>query len=113
MTLAKLIEQLDLKVYTGRNELTRPISGGYASDLLSDVLAHGQKDQLWVTLQIHPNIIAVAAFKELAAIVLVNGREPAAATIELAQKERVSIIGTPLTAFEFVGRVYGLGIQGS
>jgi len=113
MTLAELVEQMDLKVYAGRNEPARPISGGYASDLLSDVLAHGQKDQLWVTLQIHPNIIAVAAFKELAAIVLVNGRGPAAETVELAQKEGVSIIGTPLTAFEFIGRVYGLGIQGT
>ena len=113
MTLAELIEQFDLKIFTGRNELTRPISGGYASDLLSDVLAHGQKDQLWVTLQIHPNIIAVAALKELAAIVLVNGREPAAADRRAAQKERVSIFGTPLTAFEFVGKLYGLGIQGS
>jgi len=113
MTLAELIRQLDLKVFTGRNELARPISGGYASDLLSDVLAHGKKDQLWVTLQVHPNIIAVASFKELAAIVLVNGREPAADTVELARKEHVSIIGTPLTAFEFVGKVYGLGIQGT
>lgn len=113
MTLAELVEQLDLRVYSGRDELARPISGGYASDLLSDVLAHGQKDQLWVTLQIHPNIIAVAAFKELAAIVLVNGREPAAETVELARKERVSILGTPLTAFEFIGRIYGLGIQGT
>jgi serine kinase of HPr protein (carbohydrate metabolism regulator) len=113
MTLTDLVEQLDLKVYAGRNELSRPISGGYASDLLSDVIAHGQKDHLWVTLQIHPNIIAVAALKELAAIVLVNGREPAAETIERAQKERVPIFGTPLTAFEFVGRVYGLGIQGT
>lgn len=113
MTLAKLIELMDLKTFTGRNELTRPISGGYVSDLLSDVLAHGHKGQLWVTLQIHPNIIAVAAFKELAAIVLVNGREPAAGTVELAKKEQVLIFGTSLSAFEFVGKVYGLGIQGT
>jgi hypothetical protein len=113
MTLANLVEQLDLKIYTGRDDLTRPVNGGYASDLLSDVLAHGRKDQIWVTLQIHPNIIAVAAFKELAAIVLVNGREPAPETMALAQRERISIVGTPLTAFEFIGKVYGLGIQGA
>jgi serine kinase of HPr protein (carbohydrate metabolism regulator) len=113
MILSELVEQLDLKVYTGRNELKRKISGGYASDLLSDVIAHGQKDHLWVTLQIHPNIIAVAVLKELTAIVLVNDREPAAETIERAEKERVPIFGTSLSAFEFVGRIYGLGIQGT
>jgi len=113
MILSELVEQLDLKVYTGRNELQRKIRGGYASALLSDVIAHGQKDHLWVTLQIHPNIIAVAVLKELTAIVLVNDREPAAETIERAEKERVPIFGTSLSAFEFVGRVYGLGIQGT
>jgi len=113
MTLADLVKRLDLKVYTDRNELAHPVSGGYASDLLSDVLAHGKKDQVWATLQIHPNIVAVAAFKELSAIVLVNGREPAPETIDKARQERVSILGTPLTAFEFVGKAYGLGIQGT
>ena len=113
MILSELIDRLDLKVYSGKNELTRAVSGGYVSDLLSDVLAHGQKGHLWVTMQTHPNIIAVAAFKDLAAIVLVNGRKPAAETVELAHKERVAIFGTSLPAFEFVGRAYGLGIPGA
>ena len=113
MNLAELIERFDLKVFSERPELTRTIGGGYASDLLSDVIAHGQKDQLWITIQVHPNIIAVAVLKELAAIVLVNGREPAAETVAWAEKERVPIFGTPLSAFEFAGRLYGQGIKGT
>jgi serine kinase of HPr protein (carbohydrate metabolism regulator) len=112
MNLAQLVERLELKVYAGRDELTRPVSGGYASDLLSDVMAHGRKDHLWVTLQVHPNIIAVAVLKELAAIVLVNGREPTEETVEQAEKKRVPVIGTPLSTFELVGRLYGLGVKG-
>jgi len=112
MNLAELIERFDLKVFSGRPESARTISGGYASDLLSDVIARGQKGQLWITIQVHPNIIAVAVLKELAAIVLVNGREPAAETVTWAEKERVPIFGTPLSAFEFTGRLYGQGIKG-
>ena len=37
-------------------------------------------------MQIHPNIVAVAVLKELAGIVLVNGREPAAETLQQARK---------------------------
>lgn len=111
MTLAELVERFNLKVFSGQPELARMIGGGYASDLLSDVIAHGRKDQLWVTVQLHPNIIAVAALKELAAIVLVNGREPAAETIARAEKEHVPIFGTPLSTFEFAGRLYGQGIK--
>jgi len=112
MNLTELVEKFELRIYAGRNELKRTISGGYVSDLLSDVIAHAKKDHLWITFQIHPNIIAVAVLKELAAIVLVNGREPDAETLERAEKERVAIFGTPLNAFEFVGRLYGLGIKG-
>jgi hypothetical protein len=112
MNLAELVERLDLKVYAGGKGLARPVSGGYASDLLSDVMAHGQKDHLWVTLQVHPNIVAVAVLKELAAIVLVNGRQPAPETSEQAEKKQVPLVGTPLSAFELVGRLYGLGIKG-
>jgi len=112
MNLAELIQRLDLKVYAGKKDLGRTVSGGYASDLLSDVMAHGRKDHLWVTVQVHPNIIAVAVLKELAAIVLVNGREPAPETAARAEEKGIALCGTPLPAFEFVGRLYGLGIKG-
>jgi len=109
MNLAELIERFDLKVYSGRPELARTVGGGYAGDLLSDVIAHGQKDQIWITIQVHPNIIAVAVLKEMAAIVLVNGREPAAETVARAEKERVPILGSSLDAYSFAGRLYGQG----
>ena len=112
MNLSDVVQRMNLKVYAGRAELQRTIAGGYASDLLSDVMAHSRKDQLWVTLQVHPNIIAVAVLKDLAAIVLVNGREPAADTIEQAEQKKITILGTPLSTFDFAGKLYGLGIKG-
>ena len=113
MTLSDLAARLDLKIYTAGIPLERPVHGGYASDLLSDVIGHGRKDDIWVTMQIHPNIVAVAVLKELAGIVLVNGREPAAETLEQAAREGVPVLGTRLGAFELVGRLYGLGVKGS
>lgn len=113
MKLSDLAERLELKVYKGAVPLERPVGGGYVSDLLSDVIGHCRKDDLWVTMQVHPNIIAVAVLKEVAGIVLVNGREPAAETLEQAEKEGVPILGTRLSAFELVGRLYGMGVKGS
>jgi hypothetical protein len=112
MNLSELVERLDLKVYSGRDEMVRAVSGGYAGDLLSDVIAHAQKDQVWITIQIHPNVVAVAALKDLAAIVLANGREPAAETVDRARKERVTILGSRLPAFEIAGRLHGFNIRG-
>jgi len=113
MTLTDLTARFEFRVFTAGISLDGPVLGGYASDLLSDVIGHGRKGDLWVTMQVHPNIVAVAVLKELAGIVLVNGREPAAETIEQAEREKVPVLGTSLGAFELVGRLYGLGIKGS
>lgn len=112
MTLTDLVERLDLKVFTAGNALGAAVLGGYVSDLLSDVIGHSRKGDLWVTMQVHQNIVAVAVLKELAAIVLVNGREPAAETLEQARKEGVVVLGTPAAAFELVGKLYGMGLRG-
>lgn len=113
MTLEELVRSLELDVRAGAGGLARTVSGGYAGDLLSDVIAHGRKDDLWVTIQIHPNILAVAALKELAAVVIANGREPAAETVERAEREGVPLLVSRLSAFECIGRLHGLGVKGS
>src|SRR4030042_7132949 len=81
MRLNELIDKLDLRVRAGKGNLGREVTGGYASDLLSDVLAHSREGNLWITLQLHQNIVAVAGMKDLAGIVLVNGREPGQETV--------------------------------
>jgi hypothetical protein len=112
MTLSDLTARLDLKVFTPGTPLDRPVQGGYASDLLSDVIGHARKDDLWVTMQVHPNIVAVAVLKDLAGIVLVGGREPAAETLAQAVREKVPVLGTGLGTFELAGRLHGMGVRG-
>jgi hypothetical protein len=113
MTLADLAARLDLTVFAGEGRLGGTVNGGYAGDLLSDVMAHSRKDDLWLTMQIHPNIVAVAVLKDLAGIVLVNGRQPDAGTLEQAQREKVPLLGAQAGTFDIAGRLYGLGLKGS
>lgn len=113
MKLIELIQKLNLGVRSAKESLEREVTGGYASDLLSDVLAHAEEGNLWITLQIHPNIVAVASMKDLAGIVLVNRREPEQETIEKAEAEKVAIMVTEMPTFELVGRLYSLGVAGT
>jgi hypothetical protein len=113
MTLGDLVSRLDLRVFTPGLALDRPVLGGYAGDLLSDVIGHGRKGDLWLTIQVHPNVVAVAVLKELAGLVLVNGRVPAPETVGQAAREDVPLLGTSLTAFELAGRLHGMGVKGS
>ena len=113
MKLPQIIEKLQLEIRTGENRLDVDVTRGYASDLMSDVMANANEGDLWVTLQIHQNIVAVAVMKSLAGIILVNGREPEAETIRKAEVEQVPIMISTMPTFELVGNLFKLGITGT
>ena len=113
MTVRDVATRLGLGVLAESVGLEREITGGYSSDLLSDVIAHSQAGDVWITLQTHRNIIAVATLKELAAIVLVSGRTPDADTLVKAREEAAVILSSRLPAFELIGQLYQLGIRGA
>ena len=112
MKLVDLVDTLGLEVITAAGHLDNEVSGGYSSDLLSDVIAHSRKDNIWITLQVHLNIAAVASMKELSGIILVNGRKPDQDTIQKAEAENIPVMVSRLPAFELVGRLYNLGVRG-
>lgn len=111
MRLKEIVEKLDLTVLVGQDKLENKVTGGYASDLLSDVIANSKEGNIWLTLQTHQNIIAVATLKDLAGIIIVNNRQPDEETLEKAEKEKIPILTSKLTTFELAGKLYELGIK--
>ena len=105
MKLADLVDRLNLEVRSAPGRLDDEVTGGYASDLLSDVIANSREGDVWVTLQIHQNIVAVAIMKDLAGIILVSGREPEEDTVGKAEAESIPVMVSRLPAFELVGRL--------
>jgi hypothetical protein len=84
----------------------RPLSGGYSSDLLSDVMAKAEKDQVLVTIQAHKNTVAVASLIGLAAIVLCNNRPVPQDMIDSARDEGIALFRTDMTQFQVSGLLY-------
>ncbi len=113
MKLKEIVEKLALEVRTKNVALDYDVKRGYASDLLSDVLANANEGDLWITLQVHQNIAAVAGMKGLSGIILINSREPEEATLRKAEDEKIPIMVSKLAAFELTGRLYNLGITGT
>lgn len=112
MKLNEIVQKLNLAVRSAKDKLDDEVTGGYVSDLLSDVIAHSKEGNLWITLQVHQNIVAVATMKNLAGIIIVNGREPEDETIEKAETEKIPIMVTQMPSFELAGKLYNLGIAG-
>jgi len=104
--LSEIISELGWEVLSGAAQLDVPVTGAYASDLLSDVMGKSAAGEVWITMQTHRNIVAVAALKEHAAILVVNGGRPDAETLETAAREGVVILGTSESAFVTCGRLY-------
>lgn len=108
MKLKDIIKALDLKVLTAADKLDVEASGGYTSDLLSDVMANSREKNIWITLQTHQNIVAVAKLKDLAAIILVNNRSPEEETLKKAEQEEIPVLTSADSAFSISGKLYTL-----
>jgi len=113
MKLRELVKKFNLEVKCAADRLDRKIEGGYVSDLLSDVIANGRAGDAWVTLQVHQNIVGVASLKDLAAIIIINGRQPEENTIEKAENEGIPIMVSKMSAFELVAGLCSAGISGT
>jgi serine kinase of HPr protein (carbohydrate metabolism regulator) len=108
MTVKDLIEKMNLTVFCGEENVGNEIKGGYVSDLLSDVMGFAREGQVWITLQTHKNVLAIASLKELAAILLVKGNKPEEDMLEQAMDEGIPVLGTDAQTFETTGKVYQL-----
>ncbi|MCX7706799.1 MAG: DRTGG domain-containing protein [Anaerolineae bacterium] len=112
MNLADIVQSLGLEACAGANRLAeKKVTGGYACDLLSYVMAKAKEGDLWLTVQGHPNIVAVASLVNLAGVIVTEGAKIDPATLEKANQEGVPILTTPLTTYELAGRLYELGVK--
>ena len=113
MNLLDIITKLDLKPLTSNDSdlsLIKPTCG-YTSDLLSCVMAGAPKKSIWVTLQAHGNIIAVAALLDLSAVIITEGAQPDESSIEKANEEGVLLLSTTLPTYEVVGKLWEMGLR--
>ena len=106
MKVSKLIEKLDLTLFCGEGNMDNEINGGYTCDLLSDVMGNVEEGMIWITMQTHQNVVAVATLKDVAAVLIVNGYEPDDEMLEKGRSEELPILGTRLSAFEVNGKIY-------
>ncbi len=110
MIVQDLVDKLGLRVAAGQNAMDRHVGSGYCGDLLSDVMGNAPAGCVWLTIQEHQNIVAVAILREMAAIVLTGGGTPDDDTQQKADEEEIPILQWPGSTFDLAGRLYVLGI---
>lgn len=113
MKVKELIDELELKLLNkdvSEDALYADVEGGYVSDLLSNVMGQTEPGMVWVTMQGHQNVAAVASLIGLSAVIVAGDAPVAADTMHKAELNDVVILTTTKSAFEVVGRLYQLGV---
>lgn len=112
MNLQEIITNLDLVPLTHTTDFQslNPVSG-YMSDLLSCVMSGAPRKAVWITLQSHNNVIAIATLLELSAVIITENAQPEQATLDKAIEEGVNLLSTPLSSFEVAGRLWEMGLR--
>jgi len=83
------------------------VAAGYASDLLSDVMANAGDESVLITIQAHVNTVAVAALTGVSAIIICNDHPIPDDMIKAAERENIAILQTEKNQFTTSYLVYG------
>ncbi|MEJ5224291.1 MAG: DRTGG domain-containing protein [Anaerolineales bacterium] len=111
MNLQHIIEQLELTPLTRPRDFnTVEPRGGYVSDMLSCVMAGAQPGNIWVTLQAHMNVVAVAALREVSAVIITENAQPDPEVIARAEEQGVILLSTPEPTYPIAGKLWEMGL---
>lgn len=104
MRISEISSELGLELIAGSQETE--ITGGYTSDLLSDVMAHAEDGDALITIQAHNNTVAVASHVGAPAVIICNARPIPDEMIAAAEENEITVCRTRLSQFEVSGRLY-------
>ncbi len=103
MTLGAAIEVLKAEAVVPSPDEGVELTGCFAADLMSDVLAFAHEGSLLVTGLATAQAVRTAAVKHLLGVVIVQGKHTDGETVEAAREEAVPLYRTPLSKYEACG----------
>lgn len=111
MQIKEVIEALGLTVAGNTGDMQAEVVGGYASDLLSNVMGQAEPGMVWVTMQGHQNIVAVASLIGLSAVIVAGGATVDEDALKKADANNITVLTTEMSAYDVIGKLYALGIK--
>lgn len=105
MNMEKVIKNLSLKEATNiSNDVD--FENVYIGDLLSVVMSNAKEHSIWITIQTHLNIVAVADLIDIAGIIVVEDMEVDKDTVEKANELEIPILTTYKSAYDVACEIY-------
>lgn len=111
MKLSEIANLLDAKIYCGEEFLDKEVQIGVGSDLMSDVLAYVTDEAILLTGLVNPQVIRTAEMMDMKAVILLRGKTPTDAMIELADARSIIMMSTEKGMFHACGILYNAGVE--
>jgi len=112
LKLREVKEILEANIVVGKEKLDIEVFTAFGADLMSDVMAFAKAGSLLLTGLTNAQVVKTAANRNIAAIILVRGKEPSTEAIEMAKELQIPILTTKYILFETAGILYNKGIVG-
>lgn len=110
MKVKELLEKTNWPVTASDEALEKEISGVFCGDLLSWVMGNCEPANVWITVQTHLNIVAVAALKEISCLIIVQDAEVPQATLDKVLEEDIALFQVKGSAYEACCDCFKLGL---
>lgn len=101
MTVNDLIQKLNATACVLADG-NREVTGGYAGDFLSYVMARAPGGSAWFTVMTNINVAAVATLSDVAVVVVCENCEPDITLLDKAADNGINVIKTGLDIFSAI-----------
>ena len=108
MTVKDLVKKTGWDALTFAPDL--PVLSAYVCDLLSCAMAKASEGTVWITIQSHVNVVAVASLTGCACVVIAERTAVSQETLDAARTKNICIISAPCTAFGAAAALSDFGI---
>lgn len=113
MTIRELVTLLDARVLLGEEKLDQEVSSGFASDLMSDVLAFVNDKTVLITGLTNVHVMRTCEMLDIHCIVFARGKVPSEEVLEEAEELGIVVMTTKHTCYNTCGLMYQAGIRGT
>ena len=110
MKISDIIAVCEGELLTPNVNIKIDIQGGFAGDLMSDVLASIQAESVLITGLCNPQVVRTALVADVRMIIFARGKKPGEDILNLANDENLPVVASPLGLYEISGRLTQAGL---
>lgn len=111
MKIGDIVKELGLKTLCS-GDMSKDVASVITGDLVSFIVGKAQPGSIWITVQNHLNVAAVAVLKDIPCIIVSSGRPVMDDLKARCEMEDITLLSADESSFSLCSKLAELGLQG-